>query len=153
MIQDSLLSTAEFEDFVIIKEKINSALSIFIDNDIDLIKLDVDERSITHKIAHYLEDFFPEWDIDCEYNRDRDKIKKRFDDITLVRPDIIIHKRNISNNLLIIEVKKSHSNFDFDRKKIKEFISSNWRFGYKYGLLLIIDQHSEDIFYQEWYFE
>ena len=30
---------------------------------------DVSERTITHKLAEYLQDQFPELNVDCEYNR------------------------------------------------------------------------------------
>jgi len=34
-----------------------------------LIKNDVSERAITHKLAEYLQQRFPEYNVDCEYNR------------------------------------------------------------------------------------
>lgn len=34
-----------------------------------LLCQDVNERSITHKLAEFIVDLFPGYDIDCEYNK------------------------------------------------------------------------------------
>lgn len=57
----------------------------FIKNDHHLLTVDASERSMTHRLAVYLEQEFPEYHVDCEYNRKlcdtktidlwRDKIK------------------------------------------------------------------------------
>lgn len=93
----------------------------------ELLEYDINERTITHKFAEYLNNksLFPWYSIDCEYNRMLDEWTKSFitkklrldienvesDDnnwIT-VYPDIIVHKRwNNSDNLLIIEIKKKN---------------------------------------------
>ena len=31
--------------------------------------MDANERSLTHKLAEYLQCEFPDWHVDCEYNR------------------------------------------------------------------------------------
>ena len=36
----------------------------------------MNERSIAHKFATYLEDEFQGWDVDCEYNRNLEKQKR-----------------------------------------------------------------------------
>lgn len=89
----------------------------------------INERSLTHRLAVYLENLFPEWYVDCEYNKLWDDTKKihvpceyeenwRTDDLNwrTVYPDIIVHKRWWfwkENNLIVIEAKKSNN--------------SNWR--------------------------
>ena len=50
-------------------EKVKNAYLQFLKNDGYLLENDVNERSITHKFAVYLENEFSEWDVDCEYNR------------------------------------------------------------------------------------
>jgi hypothetical protein len=40
-----------------------------------LLEHNLNERSITHKFAELLQRVFPEWDVDCEYNRNHDKMK------------------------------------------------------------------------------
>ena len=98
-----------------------------------LLKDDLNERSIAHKLAHYLEDGFPGWDVDCEYNRNHDDAKtlplKRRDvpnddlHARTVFPDVIVHRRNTDSNLLVIEIKKSTNaeSSDWDKQKLKAF--------------------------------
>ena len=86
-------------------------------NDWKLLKSDVNERSITHKLAIYLQENFPNFDVDCEYNRDGldpkmlnlpvSNILDNDTEAKTVFPDIIIHERGTKNNILVIEVKKS----------------------------------------------
>jgi hypothetical protein len=57
-----------------LQEKIKSAVSSFISNDVVLLDLDVHEQSASHRIAVYLEPLFvdPKLNIDCEYNKHLD---------------------------------------------------------------------------------
>lgn len=100
----------------------------------ELLKNDVNERSITHHLANYLEKHFRDWNVDCEYNRDHDDPKSLqiapkntlSDSIhaVTVYPDIIVHKRNLKNNLMVVEVKKfSGEGRDYDQKKLEKFKS------------------------------
>src|SRR6266481_3162936 len=102
------------------QERIGRAVVKFIGVDRALIRLEANERTLTHKLAEYLQQEFPPWNVDCEYNRlggDRKEIDlpekySTIDDedlyATTVYPDIIIHKREqpYENNLLVIEAKK-----------------------------------------------
>ncbi|MGA2162566.1 MAG: hypothetical protein ABSG28_10305 [Methanoregula sp.] len=88
-----------------ILNRITSALYEFKEKDIILLDLTADERAATHRIAIYLEKQFPDWDVDCEYNR-KGRIRKGLPDIGSVRPDIVIHHRDTDENLLVFEVKK-----------------------------------------------
>lgn len=131
------------------------------DNDYFLIKHDVNERSITHKLACYIQEEIDKdkeeanWNVDCEYNRigsspinpkrlmlpiegvSTDDIKAK-----TVFPDIIIHhrgKKGINNNLLVIEVKKVHRiNFEscevkHDFYKLDQYTN---QLKYQFGLFL-----------------
>lgn len=121
---------------------LKSAIGELLRNDLDLLRLDVNERSITHKLAGYLQKGFPDWDVDCEYNRNHDQVKQlRFPqgqvrpddtDAKTVFPDIIVHKRNSDGNLLVIEVKKTTNpeNGDYDSEKLRAFRSE---LGYKHA--------------------
>ena len=55
-------------------QEIQQALNQFVKEDHLLIKNNVSERAITHKIAEHLQQLLPDWHIDCEYNR---KLKQR----------------------------------------------------------------------------
>lgn len=85
-------------------------------HDQDLLDVGVNERSLTHKLAEYLQDEFPEWHVDCEYNRRHDQVKKlrirewhSSPDDTEARtvvPDIIVHRRQTDQNLIVLESRK-----------------------------------------------
>ena len=70
----------------------------------DLLQLNANERSITHKLAEYLQREFSDWNVDCEYNRLGAAIKRLpapeaigsdDEDGRTIFPDIIVHRRNI----------------------------------------------------------
>lgn len=122
-------------------------------NDSYLLINDCSERSIVHRMAIYFEQVFPHYNIDCEYNRNlgdskrllatfpRDIDVDEYNYNRLVSPDIIVHKRNSNNNLLVVEVKKSRtcvqaSLRNFDYEKLKILTSSDYGLGYKYGIYI-----------------
>lgn len=83
-----------------------------------LFTRDANERTITHRLAVYLERQFTGWDVDCEFNRDGHDPKRLnlpprsnilSDDVhaTTVFPDIIVHRRGSDENLVAIESKKT----------------------------------------------
>ena len=79
--------------------------------------------------------FFPGWDVDCEYNRDGDKTKT-LSGIGNIRPDIIIHHRKISENFLVMEIKKDKEYSDRDELKIKRFTAIESKYSYNWGIYL-----------------
>lgn len=166
---------SEFEDIQI---KVKCVIDKLIDFDAFLLKENVNERSITHKLAEYLQQEFKDWNVDCEYNKmwkDVDIDKKTINlqdenfsiydsDTPTVFPDIIIHKRENKNNLLAIEVKKSknHTNRNKDEIKLKKFTSK--QFNYSFGLNMILNvaedfgkpsnlkwYQNEEVFHEEQY--
>jgi len=101
-----------------IKSRLISALQMLVKKDSHLLTVDANERSITHRLAVYLEGLFPGWDVDCEYNRNLETVKRLSvfkkhidndnDHGSSVFPDIIIHHRGPNGeNLVVIEAKKS----------------------------------------------
>jgi len=153
-------------DFRKINEKIICALDILITEDEYLLKNDISERSISHRLAQYLSTLFPRFNVDCEYNgnveADSGKkyiflLKKTAEKYGLLKrdekenevvtrhvyPDILIHKRGKSDhNILIIEIKKSSSDIsiDYDIEKLIGYTSQENEnsLNYTYGVLLII---------------
>ena len=119
---------------------------------------DLNERTISHKFAEALQDQFPGWHVDCEYNRNHDLAKILDIPVTqqttsvydtkgrTVYPDIIIHCRGSNKyNLLVIEIKKS-MNPDggiLDRQKLEAFLRKPYR--YKHGLFIKIPVTSGDL--------
>ncbi len=53
-----------------IENKVRQAIQVLLEKDRLLLELNVNERSITHKLAEYLQVEFPGCHVDCEYNRD-----------------------------------------------------------------------------------
>lgn len=131
-----------------VEKKLNQALLYLIRNDLYLLQIDSNERSISHRLAIYLETEFKGWHVDCEYNRNGidpktldfpDEDTNIYDTIAkTVFPDIIVHQRGIKNNLLVIEMKKSTNQMKdkFDLKKLEEYKS---QLGYKYAVFLRIN--------------
>ncbi len=112
-----------------------------------LLTVDANERSITHRLAVHLIDRFKEYNVDCEYNRD-DIDPKRIRHLDLqpheeddegqtVFPDIIVHKRGLRDNYLIIEVKKTSNGKGSatDIAKLKGY-KADKRLGYRFALFL-----------------
>jgi hypothetical protein len=61
-----------------IKFNLEKAIDRLFVNDFYLIQNIAHERSITHMLARHLADFFPDYDIDCEYNLDITNLKGRY---------------------------------------------------------------------------
>jgi hypothetical protein len=140
----------ETMDFETVRQKVLRAIDHLLESDAYLLKVDVNERSITHWLAVYLQEQFEGWHVDCEYNRQRDDVKRLLygceillseapsvydTDAKTVYPDIIVHRRGRDDNLLVVEAKKVSSNTDdrFDHEKL--FLYRD-QLGYRYGLFL-----------------
>ncbi|OGU58728.1 MAG: hypothetical protein A2X64_00050 [Ignavibacteria bacterium GWF2_33_9] len=133
-------------------------------------KYNINERTVTHRLGMYLAEQFPEFDVDCEYNRmekkdDLDKIInhiskslrniKDYPESTLtndtkavtVYPDIIVHKRKTDINLLVIEVKMGwkKDKAEFDRIKLEAYKE---QLKYKFAVFLIIGENNSEM---EWF--
>lgn len=129
-----------FEEVV---RRIDRGLMFFLTEDNFLLENNLNERTISHKLAGYIQNEFSDWDVDCEYNRNIDRVKRVtpvyiFTDDTdanTVYPDIIVHIRNTEQNLLVIEIKKkaTESSKNNDINKIKSFIRE---LNYRYGLFI-----------------
>lgn len=142
-----------------VRDRFRSALAGFLSKDGDLLGLNVNERSITHCLAEHLHEAFPDYNVDCEYNRQGNETKRlpvgptdcRSDDLDAVTvyPDIIIHKRGVQdNNLLVIEVKKSNArncsaDNERDINKLQGFTDPRGEYRYKVGVFLILDVNNK----------
>lgn len=130
---------AEADD---LRARIVTAIDLVLKNDNLLLENTVNERSVSHKLAEYLQQLFPEWHVDCEYDRDGSAVKQlegisecsedRATDRVL--PDIIIHLRATDHNLVVIEVKTKDRGLRCDKKKLELFTSDAGRFQYQLGV-------------------
>ena len=134
-----------------VKKRVIAAICALYRHDRELLAVDANERSITHKLAEHLQREFPGWHVDCEYNRVGRKTKRlrrrinvgtpKLDDLEAktVFPDIIVHRRTTSENLLVMEVKKASGQDNTgDIDKLKRFTEVP-EYQYKYGLFLKLD--------------
>ena len=94
--------------------RLAAAYSKVIAQDRHLLRVRANERSIAHRFAIYVEQCFPGFNVDCDYNKDLEDLKRapayahqtrtgRESD--LVVPDIIVHRRNTDDNFVVIELK------------------------------------------------
>ena len=103
----------------------------FLKNEKEIIEIDINERTLSARLMFHLQTLllneiyqenYKEYSVDCEYNRINEieyKIlkvceyiekTKNFEEVDKkVYPDIIVHKRNENNNLIVIEMKKTNS--------------------------------------------
>lgn len=137
-------------------------------SDIWLLKNDLSEQSISHRIAFHLDPLFAPYNIDCEYNGDIDRqnnkkaisiLKTELQQFGLLRdkeasdlekeftnraafPDIIIHRRGTNEeNLCILEVKKSTSrvDYEYDFIKLRSYTSNHYDNNLNYQLGVFIE--------------
>ena len=138
--------------------KVKASLYEFFCKDMGLLELSVNERSISHKLAEYLQHQFEGLNVDCEYNRHgadvktqpaREQIWSDDRDAKTVYPDIIVHRRgNDESNLLVIEVKKTEARTDDisrDKKKLRAFTDPQCGFKYRLGILLVFNVSNQSL--------
>jgi len=126
--------------------KVETSIEKLMKIDAELFFININERTITHKLAEYLQQEFLDYNVDCEYNRHFDKLKEldlptdRIDwndtEAKTVFQDIIIHRRNSDINLVVIEIKKSsnRTNRQIDINKLVGFTKDP--FSYELGLFI-----------------
>ncbi|MBU4338280.1 hypothetical protein KKB43_01350 [Patescibacteria group bacterium] len=131
-----------------------------------ILENDLNERTITHKLAEHIKNSFSNNDVDCEYNRmrsgnaDEDYVTKFLNlDIEEVQsnstngvtvfPDIVVHERgNNEKNYLVIEVKKKdyaertrkqsqETCREFDARKLCAYTH---QLNYEWGIYLEFDK-------------
>lgn len=127
---------------------VTRALSIFAERDMDLLHVGVQEETLAHRLAIYIECRVKGWHVDCEYNRNLKTPKMRADGANRMRPDIIVHKRNSPRNLLVVEIKKStHNTSDKSeaRERVREF-TGKWTKHPRYchGVVLVFPVRPTD---------
>lgn len=93
----------------------------------------------------YLQEWFNDWHVDCEYNRNGYTVKTLQGD--LVRPDIAVHKRGrigAEHNLLVIEGKPSNrvGSKDELRDRLELFKKE---IGFQHAVLLVFDFRDKTI--------
>jgi hypothetical protein len=114
-----------------------------------LLEKDLGERSLTHRLAVYVETQFPGWEVDCDYDRLGERTLRlplgtivSTDDHfgKSVYPDIVVHQREIPNNLLAVELRKAnnHQPPEHDQHKLAALTDPHVWFAYSVGVLLVL---------------
>lgn len=154
-----------------LKRRLVVCMALLFEKDFHLISEDLHERTIAHRLASYLQQVFPSFHVDCEYNGNvfHDRRRKKIDlilerrvvhvvaDEHSVFPDIIIHERkNIEHNKLVIEIKKSsNQNFEFDLEKLIFFThpERNADYQFDFGCFIKIFTGNENVkrYTMTWY--
>ena len=70
-----------------VKKRVIAAICALYRHDRELLDVDANERSITHKLAEHLQREFPEWHVDCEYNRVGRETKRLAVNVGKPKPD------------------------------------------------------------------
>lgn len=126
------------EDYQNLKDLFWEANRAFIEKDLDLLYEDISERCLCGALMHELNKQLEKNDCnnyyaDVEFNRNKKRIKQLHNDdgfVSNILPDIIVHSRGkeIPDNLLVLEMKKSSANQqdkENDRNRLKKMTKQN----------------------------
>src|SRR3954471_2266575 len=131
--------------------KVIAALRDFYAHEAFLFAKDIGERAITHRFAVHLEEQFSGWSVDCDYDRLGERtlhlphgtIISTDDHLgKSIYPDVVVHQREIPNNLLTLEIRKAsnHTALDHDQHKLMALTDAHVWFAYWIGVLLVLDK-------------
>ena len=132
--------------------KVITALREFYAHEAFLLEKDLGERTLTHRLAVYVEKQFSGWQVDCNYDRLGERTLRlphgsivSTDDHLgkSIYPDIVVHQREIPNNLLAIEVRKesNHQPLEHDRHKLQALTDPHVWFAYWIGVLVTLGKN------------
>src|ERR1700755_1488355 len=129
--------------------KLVGAIREFYARETHLLKKDLGERTLTHRLAVQVEKQFPGWEVDCDYNRLGERLLRlphgsivSTDDELgkSIFPDIVVHRRAVPENLLAVEVRKAtnHQPIEHDHHKLRGLTDPHLWFAYRIGVLLVL---------------
>ena len=130
-------------------DKVVAALKEFYAREAFLFEHDLGERTLTHRLALYVERQFPDFEVDCDFDRlgprtlnmPHGSIVSTDDHLgKSIYPDIVVHQRSVPNNLIAIEVRKAHNHqpLEHDRQKLRALTDPHIWFAYAIGVLLTL---------------
>jgi hypothetical protein len=137
---------------------------VFTDPNIDLVRKSIQhlytvdkkliddnlcERCLVHRLAIHLQQHYPDFFVDCEFNvssLNNVVSKKMLSNVNGNYVDIIVHKRSnvLGENLLCFEVKKSNNTKDREKDVRNLEILTGERFGYLLGFHIILGKNYEE---------
>lgn len=136
-----------------VEERVEATVNKFESDNRELFSLEVSEWAITGKMSEYLQNAFPEFSVDTEYDRhgENEKDDPRPNETGTVRPDILVHRRGTDDqNWLVIEVKKDANPSEIQSQcgRVRAFIE-NEEYSYEHGLFLDLNGTDDPNFH--WY--
>src|ERR1700719_3400200 len=96
--------------------KVVGAVREFYAREVHLFEKDLGEGTLTHRLRGQIEKHLRGWEVDCDYDRLGERTLRlphgsivSTDDhlAKSVYPDIVVHQREVPDNLLVIEVRKA----------------------------------------------
>jgi hypothetical protein len=106
--------------------------------DMSLLEKDVHERAIASQLARHMQPYFPDHNVDVEYNLMGD-VPKRLSwngGPALVYPDLVVHQRGTdSENVMVVEIKKS-SNAASKDDDVQKLVAFRQELGYGHALFI-----------------
>ena len=129
--------------------KVVTALAEFYARETFLLDQDLGERTLTHRLAVHCEKQFSGWEVDCDFNRLGERTL-RLPHGTIVStddhlgksvyPDIVVHQREIPNNLVTLEVRKAgnHQPLEHDQHKLRALTDPHLWFAYWIGVFVTL---------------
>ncbi|WP_412983939.1 hypothetical protein [Pontimicrobium sp. IMCC45349] len=150
-----------------VRQILNKAIDKLFEVDSYLLnkKYDINERTVSHRLALHLNEHFAETDynVDIEYNRIREEYGNIEDvgnlmgkklhwensdeasgeNSRFVFPDIIVHKRDKHDNLIEIEIKMAWKNGkkQYDLDKINQYMDE---LKYQFGVYIELSENRKD---------
>jgi len=129
--------------------KLIAALQEFYVRETFILERDVGERALTHRLAVLVEKQFSGWEVDCEYDRlgertlrlPKGSIASTDDHLgKSIYPDIVVHRRDIPNNLLAIEVRKATNlqPIGHDQHKLQAMTDPHLWFAFSMGVFVTL---------------
>jgi hypothetical protein len=130
-------------------DNVVAALKEFYAREAFLFEHDLGERALTHRLAVQLERQFPDFEVDCDFDRlgprtlqlPHGSIVSTDDHLgKSIYPDIVVHQRTVPNNLLAIEVRKAsnHQPIEHDRHKLRALTDAHIWFAYWIGAMVTL---------------
>ncbi|HEV3500180.1 MAG TPA: hypothetical protein VGZ92_07630 [Bradyrhizobium sp.] len=133
--------------------KLVTALHEFYAHETFLLEKDLGERTLAHRLAVHMEKQFSGWEVDCDYDKLGERTL-RLPHGTIVStddhfgksvyPDIVVHQREIPNNLLAVELRKAnnHQPPEHDHHKLRALTDPHLWFAYWIGVFLVLGKTS-----------
>ncbi len=129
----------------------NSLREVYL-NHYYLIEKKVHERSIVFWFGIYFyqclqKTIYKECDLDFEYNKNLDNVKRTETFLNGTYPDLILHKRGTNeDNILVLEFKPWwNNNSSRDIEKLKDFLNQDGEYRYKFGAFVRFEKERPEV--------